>query len=166
MCRFHQTRGWRTYSAALRAVADHIVFPWMVLTDRCLGPHLATGPDGSYSLLEVNGGPTVAERVAKVFIMEGNDPLPSGVYVGLRSHSIGTGIGGRSAQERLLWDPIFTGSAANTLYFGLMNPAAQSIGFTPQHHVSFAYFQVPATPALAYLADLCGFLERCRQRYG
>jgi hypothetical protein len=138
----------------------------MVLTDRCLGPHLPAGPDGSYSLLEVNGGPTVAERVVKVFIMEGGDPLPAGVYVGLRSHPARTGIGGRSARERLLWNPAFAGHAANTSHFTLMDPVTRSIGFTPQHHVCFAYFQVTATPTLPYLTELCAFLERCRQQYG
>ena len=117
-------------------------------------------------MLELHGSPTVADRVAKVFIMEGNDPLPAGVYVGLRSHPAGTGIAGRSTRETTLWDQAFTGDPPNAPFFGLMNPATQSIGLIPQHHVCFAYFQAPAAPALAYMTDLCRFLERCRQRYG
>lgn len=166
MCRSHQTRQWTTYPVTLRSIADQIVFPWMVLTDRCLGPHQPTGPHGSYSLLELNGDPTDAERILKVFIMEGSDPLPAGVYVGLRSHPATSGVAGRSVKERRLWDAAFTRDAANATYFGLMNPTTQCIGLTPQHHVCFAYFQVAATPSLLYLTELCKFLERCRQQFG
>lgn len=166
MCQSHQTRQWSTYSAGNRVLADHIVSPWVVLTDRCLGPHLPAGPDGSYSLLQLAGDPTVAERVAKVFIMEGRDPLATGVYVGIRSHSTSAGIPGRSAEEQRLWNPAFQAEPVCSPFFAVMNPVTNSIGLTPQQHVCFAYFLVPPTPGLAYLTNLTRFLERCRHQYG
>ena len=140
MCMAHQTRQWATYSLPLRTVAEHIVSPWIVLMpDRCWGPHLSTGPDGSYSLLALDGG----ERVAKVFIMEGGDPLSRGGYVGLRSHPATGGIGARSTAERRLWDLAFQAEPNCVPFFALMNPAAQSIGLIPQQEVCFAYFVIP-----------------------
>jgi hypothetical protein len=167
MCQSHQTRQWHLYSAAYRELADHIVSPWVVLTDRCHGPHLPTGPDGSYSLLQLVGDPTVAERVVKVFIMEEDrDPLSAGVYVGIRSHSTPTGIPGRSPAEQRIWNAAFQAEPLCAPFFGMMNPTANSIGLMPQHQVCFAYFLVPPTPRLADLTNLTRFLERCRQQYG
>ena len=62
-------------------LAEHIVSPWVgLLPNRCEGPHLPAGPDGSYSIVAANS----RERVAKVFLMEDCDPLPPGVYIGIR----------------------------------------------------------------------------------
>lgn len=165
MCVSHQTRQWGTYSTERREVADQIVFPWKVLTDRCLGPHLSTGPTGSYSLLENDAAPPDADRVVKVFIMESSERLPDGVYIGLRSHMAGGGIGQRTQKENRLWDPAFVDTDLNAAYFNLMDPAVNTIGLTPKHHVCFSYFQVQENPSDDYLIGLCRFIERCRLQY-
>ena len=164
MCRSHQTRQWNTYTLAHQATGDHLVSPWrFLLPDRLGGPHVAPPPDGSYSLLAVGSD----EVVAKVFIMEAQDPLPTGVYIGLRSHSLPGGIGARTAAELRLWDPAFTADPECSPYFVLMHPTTNSIGFTPQQDVCFAYFLInPDPPPLAWLTELTRFLERCRQQYG
>lgn len=164
MCQItHRTREWPTYPHPVRELAEFVVMPWVVLRpDRCVGPHHAGGPDGSYSLLAL----TSQERVAKVFIMEDSGPLPPGVYVGIRSHSATSGLGGRTPAETRIWDPAAQLDPHWSPYYRLLDPVHRTIGLTPQHDVCFAYFMVPPTPAWTFLSALAAFLEHCRQAYG
>lgn len=159
-----QTERWGRYPADLRRLADNVVMPWVQLTTRCIGPHLSNGPHGSYSLLEQSGTRRTAKRVVKVFIADSSHPLPTGVYVGVRSHTTVPGPP-RGPKELRLWSPSFTSTADNFPYFSQMNPMTDSVGFTPPSTVRFGFFPLSQSLSLLELVELWGFIERCRQQY-
>lgn len=160
----HTTRRWDTYPAVLRELADHIAAPWKELTDCCYGPHREVGPVGSYSLIEGNEA-DLEDRVVKIFIMETIDPLPEGVYIGLRSHTINNQIEGRSLKEDRLRDPLFRDRDNNKDFFSIIERNRDTIWFNPDNRVHFNYLCIPEEPSLQYLTNLFGFIERCRKQY-
>jgi|GEM_PF-6498439 len=149
----HTTRKWDTYPQELRELADRIAAPWVPLGDSCLGPHSQSGPLGSYSLLEPEGPDSRKERIIKIFIMEGPDPLPEGVYIGIRwkcPREPGSNIPSR---EDRIWQVVFQEKPANRAFFAAISEKQDHIGFTPQQHVLFRYMRVPSGTSQAYLND-------------